>query len=84
MHQSKPEYQTNRKPFIAFSDLRNRDRWPRADSSRCCIFEAIELGGAALFGPDWSGEELHALDWPLQPRAAEAEWLRKINTPAPV
>lgn len=84
MLQTKQVYQTERKPIISFSDLRNRDRWPKADSSKCSIFEAIEFVGTAIFGPDWSGEELHALEWPLPPNEAEAQRLHKETTLAAI
>lgn len=84
MLRTKEAYQTDRKPIIAFFELRNRDRWPKAESTKCCMFEALELVGCALFGPEWSGEELHALDWPLQPKVPEAQRLHNMNTLAPI
>ena len=44
--------------------------WPKADSRKACIFEAICIVGSAKFGADWTGKELQALDWPVQPQQA--------------
>lgn len=77
-------YQTERTPIIEFLNLRNRDGWPKADSSKCSVFEAIELVGSATFGPDWTGEELHSLHWFVAPKVAEDERLRRMNMPAPI
>lgn len=44
----------------AFFDGRN---WPRADSGKVCIFEAIQIVGSTLHGVEWNGNELEACWW---------------------
>lgn len=62
--------------------------WPACSSSLVFIWEAIQLAGKAKFGPEWAGDEIDALDWPVSPeqemqnaakaRAARAAALAKL------
>ena len=65
-----PAYKTNRKPLVDAKFAVDRSSWPKADSGKASIFEAIYIAGSAKFGTDWTGNELQALDWPVQPQEA--------------
>lgn len=67
-------YKSARTPLIAFPGISERHAWPKADASRCCIFEAVELIGSAMFGSEWTGSELLAFNWPEEPQKIEEAW----------
>lgn len=79
MAAQKPYYQTDRKPLIGLLGLMDRTHWPKADSSKCSIFEAIELTGKAMLGVDWTGNELGSLDWPMAPAVAEEIYQKNLQ-----
>jgi hypothetical protein len=64
-----------------FSDRRS---WPVADSGKVCIFEAIELVGAARYGNEWSGEELSATWWNLGDDRDQEVRFARLRSPAPM
>lgn len=69
-----PPYRTPRVPVVTFAHVDEPATWPKAESAKCCIFEAINLIGSAKFGDEWTGKELLALRWPLQPQQAARAW----------
>jgi len=85
-------YKTKRSPIITFAAIHNRQAWPKADSSKCCIFEAVDLIGRAKYGQEWTGAELQALHWHEQPKVADevhrahraAASVRRPPRPVPV
>lgn len=82
-------YKTARSRIIEFAMIDNQSAWPKADSGKCCIFEALNITGLAMFGQDWTGTELLALHWHEQPKAAEARrksalTMLKVLTKAPI
>lgn len=88
MVDQKPFYQTERKPMIGFLGLADREHWPKAESSKCSIFEALDVVGQALLGAEWTGQELAALHWPMAPSAAEQIYQhnleRQTKLPKPI
>lgn len=52
--------------WISFP-LRTQSLWPKVDSSRLFILDAVQEAGAAMFGDEWTGEEINALKWPVEP-----------------
>lgn len=84
-------FKTGRKPAIAFPTIGDSSTWPKADSERCSIFEAINIVGSASNGPHWTGDELLALMWPSSPSEAQAQHDDALKTvrrvtkaPAPI
>lgn len=67
-------FKTDRRRAITFPTIGNATTWPKADSERCCIFEAINIAGSARYGSDWTGDELLALIWPIAPKDAQARY----------
>lgn len=65
-----PAYKTLRKPLINAKFANDRSGWPKADSSKAFILEVICIVGGAKFGAEWTGREVQAQDWPLQPQEA--------------
>lgn len=57
------------KRIIRFPTVQFPNSWPKAPSQYAFIYAAINLVGAAIFGSDWSGEELLAVTWIESPRA---------------
>lgn len=45
-------------PLIQYASIADPDSWPKADSSKLCLFEATNLVGRAIFGAEWTNEEL--------------------------
>lgn len=56
------------KRIIQFPAVQMADRWPKAASQFVCIFEAVNVAGAALCGEEWTRGELLAVSWPESPR----------------
>ena len=54
--------------LIQFSCANKAEAWPKASSDFASIFETITLIGPALFGAEWTGAELDAVNWPVSPR----------------
>lgn len=71
-----PAYRTERKPIIDPKLTTHREAWPKAESGKSFIFEAIEIVGKAKFGSEWTDKELQALNWPVQPREAHEKSVR--------
>lgn len=76
-------FKTDRKRAITFPTLGNPTTWPKADSERCCIFEAINIVGSASYGSAWIGDELCAWIWPIAPKEAQARSDDRRATKAP-
>lgn len=72
MVEQKQAFKTARSRVIGFPMVDFSSSWPKADSGKCSIFEAIVLVGRAKFGPAWTNTELGALHWAEQPAEAEA------------
>ena len=72
-------YKTERSAAITFRNVNDPERWPKADSGRCSIFEAVNIVGAAKFGQEWTTFELSALYWNEQPKDAEARRLAVLQ-----
>lgn len=68
-----------RNRFVSFEALDYPSAWPKADSGKCCIFEALNIVGTAKFGSEWTGTELGALNWVVQPKDAEAKRLAMLR-----
>lgn len=49
--------------------LRSPSRWPKVESSKVFILEAVEEVGRAMYGDKWTGDEINVLRWPEQPVA---------------
>lgn len=84
----KQAWQTEGPPVIGTLAKLPRASWPKADSSKCSIFEAVDLVGRALLGEDWNGDELLVTKWWLAPETAEKahqeELERKAKLPRPL
>ena len=65
-------FRTPRSPAITFPTIGSVDTWPKAESSKCCIFEAVNIVGRAQFREKWTGAELMSLVWIESPETAEA------------
>lgn len=70
-----PKYRIIKSPDVA-----NRGTWPKVPSNFVFIFEAINLSGSALFGEDWTGKELAAVQWLESPKEQRA----RGKQPAPI
>lgn len=44
--------------LIRYDGVADQSEWPKADSSKVCLFEATTLVGRRMFGIEWTGEEL--------------------------
>ena len=66
-------YKTARIAAIAYADIGRPSGWPKASSEKCCVFDAINLVGNAMYGDAWTGHELCAMIWPESPQAAEIQ-----------
>lgn len=44
--------------LIQFEGIADPSSWPKAASSKICLFEATALVGRCMFGMEWTGEEL--------------------------
>ncbi len=74
---------TQKRPLISHPDIANPAKWPKADSGRCCIFEAVNIVGGAMFGDAWDQRELTASHWPLSPIDAAKNANRPTRAPPP-
>lgn len=71
--------------LIRFPLPQARSNWPKAPSQFVFIFEAINLVGSAIFGAEWTGEELASINWIESPKAqlARARQYQKPVKPIP-
>jgi len=69
MKPTEPAYKTPREPLLD-PKFASSEGWPKAQSSKMSIFEAVLVVGAAKFGEEWTGTELQALRWPVEPKEA--------------
>jgi hypothetical protein len=60
-----------RQRLIQFETVDDPARWPKADSGKCFVLEAVNLAGCAMFGPGWTGQELRACKWATSPAVVE-------------
>lgn len=67
---------TDKRPLVTFKDRHLRESWPKADSARCHLFEAVNIVGEAMHGDLWTGQELCVVRWDISPdqEAASAGW----------
>lgn len=72
MVDQKQAFKTARTRVITFPMVDFPSSWPKADSGKCSIFEAIVQVGRAKYGPAWTNTELCAFYWTDQPEEAEA------------
>lgn len=72
-------YKTPRTPAITFPSIHMPVEWPKAQSDKCCLFEAINLVGSGMNGVAWTGHELCAMYWLQSPEWAEAQRLRYLS-----
>lgn len=66
----------------------NPQKWPKADSGKVSIFEAINIVGQAIYAEAWSGTELQARWWSvnfeaqqIESREARLRQIEKITRP---
>lgn len=77
-------FRTARSRIIISPTVDNPAYWPKADTGKCCIFEAINMVGRAMHGDRWDNSELRALDWPMPPADAEELRLAELRKPVAV
>lgn len=73
---------SDKRPLVTFKDRHLRERWPKADSARCHLFEAVGIVGEAMHGDLWTGQELGVVQWDVSPDQ-EAALARRTANPTP-
>lgn len=81
MVDQKQAFRTARTRIINYPMVELPSSWPKADSGKCSIFEAIVQVGRAKYGPDWTNTELGASYWTEQPAEAEARRVAMSKLP---
>lgn len=60
---------------------RSREFWPKVESSKMFVLEAVNYVGRSEFGEKWIGDELQAVVGAIEPlRAYQADLVKQIDT----